>query len=179
MRSQGHISSGRCRSDRKRTSNTNWASQWRSFQEGNSYGWQSHVIGCFDCDTIVLTLYLGLLKSMSGGLCCSKGPTLPSIARGPCFRALHSQHVVHRLHRRAAAESPDAPSDDGNAIKGDWREFRASLINAEQNESAGTSGDLWSSRWTQENLRLLQEQVHRCNEGSEYCYKELTYAVAC
>ncbi|CAL5219356.1 g1173 [Coccomyxa viridis] len=56
------------------------------------------------------------------------------------------------------AESSDAPSDDGNAIKGDWREFRASLINAEQNESAGTSGDLWSSRWTQENLRLLQEQ---------------------
>ncbi len=69
------------------------------------------------------------------------------------------------MHRRAAAESSDAPSDDGNAIKGDWREFRASLINAEQNESAGTSGDLWSSRWTQENLRLLQEQVDECSEG--------------
>ena len=93
--------------------------------------------------------------------CYMNAHFLPTMVHGPCFRALHSQHIAQRLHRRAAADSSEAPSGDDNVIKGDWREFRASLISAEQNESAGTSGDLWSSRWTQENLRLLQEQV--CN----------------
>ena len=93
--------------------------------------------------------------------CYIKAHSLPTMVHGPCFRAMNSQHMAQRLHRRAAVDSNEAPSDDDNVIKGDWREFRASLISAEQNESAGTSGDLWSSRWTQENLRLLQEQV--CN----------------
>ena len=100
-----------------------------------------------------------MVGRMSGSGCYMKGPSLPRMAHGPSFRVLHSQNMAHRLQRRAAAKPSDAPSDDENAIKGDWREFRASLINAEQNESAGTSGDQWSSRWTQENLRLLQEQV--------------------
>ena len=84
---------------------------------------------------------------------------LPSLQPKQCFRHSHSQHGAQRLHRRAAGGSSDAPTDDGNTVKGDWREFRANLINAEQNEEQGTSGDAWSSRWTQENLRLLQEQA--------------------
>ena len=137
------------------------------------------MIECFDCCVIGDNLSLGPLGSMNGVTCYTKGPTLPTMARGPSFRALHSQHAVHRVHWRAAAESSDAPSDDGNAIKGDWREFRASLINAEQNESAGTSGDLWSSRWTQENLRLLQEQVSDCNKDLQNCSSHLSLSIFC
>ena len=47
----------------------------------------------------------------------------------------------------------EQPGEDEVNVKGDWREFRASLVSTEQ------GGDVWSARWCQENLHLLQQQV--------------------
>jgi hypothetical protein len=87
------------------------------------------------------------------------------------------------MHCQASAGT-EPPPDDEVSVKGDWREFRASLVSTEQGEGAvlGTpdrlhasmcaaqtggcaaapgGGDVWSTRWCQENLHLLQQQARQ------------------
>lgn len=64
----------------------------------------------------------------------------------------------------ARATPPDADADadaEPPALPGDWRAFRAAMVAKtalEAGETAGPGGDVWSSRWTPENLHLLQTQ---------------------
>ena len=70
-------------------------------------------------------------------------------ARLPCGRPA--------CRARATPDAAAAPPP----LPGDWRAFRASLVAAdalEAGEAAGPGGDVWSSRWTAENLHLLQTQ---------------------
>ena len=71
-------------------------------------------------------------------------------------------------------KKPDADADDAEADDDDddddappslpagaWRNFRASLVAsaaAAAGEKPGPSGDIWSARWTPENVHLFQEQ---------------------
>lgn len=99
-----------------------------------------------------------------------------------------SKAKLSRSRCRCQASPETEPPDDEVSVKGDWREFRASLVSTEQGErigphSAGVhvscnlwlmmdalpaapeGGDVWSTRWCQENLHLLQQQVWTVMHG--------------
>ena len=64
-----------------------------------------------------------------------------------------------------SGKKPADDEDDDDAPPslpaGAWRNFRASLVAsaaAAAGEKPGPSGDVWSARWTPENVHLFQEQ---------------------
>jgi hypothetical protein len=69
----------------------------------------------------------------------------------------------------AKSKKPDASASGGDSDDdappslpaGAWRNFRASLVASAAvaaGEKPGPGGDIWSARWTPENVHLLQEQ---------------------
>ena len=89
------------------------------------------------------------------GLLRFRLPAAPS-ARAPGLRP------PRRVFVRRASASDDADDDPPPVLPPrDWRAFRASLVAADAvaaGEPVGPAGDVWSARWTPENVHLLQQQ---------------------
>lgn len=75
--------------------------------------------------------------------------------------ARNARPIPRSVRRRAEPPSSPDPDDEPPPPTGDWRAFRASLVAAAAvaaGEPVGPDGDVWSARWADENVHLLQQQ---------------------
>eukprot|EP00884_Botryococcus_braunii_P013840 jgi/Botrbrau1/22457/Bobra.0091s0059.1 len=89
----------------------------------------------------------------------------------PLVHSIEQHHICREAHgigrRTCMRASPEQAPEDGEKpdkpveLVLDWRQFRANLVAqaaVEKGDPVGPDNTIWSSRWSEHNLYLLQQQ---------------------